>query len=156
MQSDKDRVSRGSLFSPHCRRHRNTEGLGIRKCHHLKPQGRSDQYEMSRLGYTTVLDGDNTHIGTETHRATSRGSSRSSNIRLGHVAEREAESDTEIRSSTLLTPVNQSSEEFSFDFIQLINRCGRDLVDVIVRVLLQNLQPGSVDVIQLPSNLLVN
>ncbi len=94
---------------------------------------------MSRLGYTTVLDGDNTRTETRTHRAASRDSSRSPNIRPGHVVEREAESDTEIRLSTLLTPVNQPREKFSFEFIQLIDGDGCDLVDVIVRVFLQNL-----------------
>lgn len=94
---------------------------------------------MRRLCYTTVLCGDNTHTEIGTHRATSRDSSRSPNIRPGHVVEREAESDTETRLSTLLTPVNQPGEKFSFEFIQLTDGHGCDLVDVIVRICLQNL-----------------
>jgi hypothetical protein len=91
---------------------------------------------MWRLCHTTVLDGGNTRSETGTHRAASRDNSRTPNIRPGHVVEREAESDTEIRLSTLLTPVNQPNEEFSFEFIQLFGGYGRDLVDMIVGIFL--------------------
>lgn len=94
---------------------------------------------MWRLCYTTVLYGGNTRTETGTHRAASRGSSRSPNIRPGHVVEREAESDTEIRLSTLLTPVNQPGEKASFEFIQLIDGRGRNPINVIVGIFLQNL-----------------
>src|ERR1700675_3215966 len=105
MQSCRDREPQEWRSWLHCTLHMRTTDSCTRKCcQRPKPQGRNDQYEMPPHGYTTVLGEDNRRNERETHRAANRDNFHNPSTQRGHVVEREAESDTEIRLSTLLTP----------------------------------------------------